>query len=178
MAGTIYIRGRKEPVIIEDNDRARRIKRLRFGDPTTGEGKADPSELLDLGDEWAGEIGKISGVEIKKEEPKREPPPDPRIEREKELKELLALSFEERAKRRLFFFEMRWWKRSGMKEKIPPEAVKSEALKMAVDWFKKNPNEAYLDISALEPLLVKYWGAETKQPTLAEKMRVVHRETD
>lgn len=58
----IKIRGRKEAITIED-DRARQIKVLRFGN-SDGIGKADPHDDLDLGDEWAGMLGQVDWIEL------------------------------------------------------------------------------------------------------------------
>lgn len=60
----IKIIGRREPIEI-DNEKARAIKRMRFGD-LDGNGKVDPKEDIDLGDEWAGKIGQIDWIELDK----------------------------------------------------------------------------------------------------------------
>lgn len=58
----IKIRGRKEPITV-DNARGRQIKTLRFGD-AAGNGKADPHDDLDLGDEWAGMLGQVEWIQL------------------------------------------------------------------------------------------------------------------
>lgn len=75
----IFIRGEREPIQVS-NERAREIKKLRFGvlskDGQTIVGKADPKEDLNLG-EWAGEIGKITAIKIEHEEQNYTPPEIP-----------------------------------------------------------------------------------------------------
>ena len=58
----IFIKKRREPIEIEYT-RAKKIKDLRFGD-INGNGKGAPLETVNLGDEWAGELGQISAVEL------------------------------------------------------------------------------------------------------------------
>lgn len=58
----IIIKGRKDPIVV-DNDTAKRVKSRWCGDPTTGAGKAQKDDILDLG-EWAGEYGAIRSIEL------------------------------------------------------------------------------------------------------------------
>lgn len=55
---------RKELITVDDI-RGRKIKTLRFGD-FHGNGKGDPKDDLDLGDEWAGSLGMVEWVELGK----------------------------------------------------------------------------------------------------------------
>lgn len=154
----IYIRGRREPIEIE-NDRARKIKALRFGD-INGENKADPSEMVDLGDDWAGELGKITAVEITKK-PVERAKSDPEAEHKIEEARMLALPIETRLEQLGYgYFKLSWWMRSGQREKEPPEAVMAEAAKASKDWYKLHPSTAFPPNSAYEPILSKYWGAK------------------
>lgn len=169
MAGFIYIKRKKDPIEVTE-DRARKIKLLRFGND--GENKADPEELIDLGDEWAGKLGEITAVEIKKDVPKTKPI-DPDAERREWMRQELAKPIEERAKE-LALFKIAWWMRSGMKEKEVPKTVLEVAEQEALKWFTEHPNAPQLDTSVLEPILVKYWG--TAKPKLGTQKRVVHSE--
>lgn len=171
----VYIRRKKEPIEI-DNDRARKIKLLRFGD-INGNGKADPSELVDLGDEWAGELGQIAAVEITKERP-AVVQVDPEAERRAEEARLRAIPIEKRVDVIGFgFFKLSWWMRSGRQEtqKNPPEHVMDYARRYALAYLKANPKEVSIPITVYEPLLEKHWG---KKESLSEKMRVVHRDEE
>lgn len=60
----ISIKGRKDPIEVP-NDIARKVKRRWLGVFETGEGKAEKTDVLDLGD-WAGEYGQIKSVELDK----------------------------------------------------------------------------------------------------------------
>lgn len=163
----IYIRARREPIEIE-NERARKIKALRFGD-INGENKADPSEMIDLGDAWAGELGRIVAVEMTKVE-KSAPKYDPNKEMNEYIASQRKLPIKERAAQ-LARFKMSWWSRSGMKEKEPPQAVLAEALKLSLDYYKEHPDAYEVPMSILEPVLVKYWGSKIPE-TLAEKKKL------
>lgn len=68
----ISIKGRKEPIEIS-NEIARKIKHRWCGDVNTGAGKADKTDILDLG-EWAGEYGAIRSIELD-----RGPAPAPKV---------------------------------------------------------------------------------------------------
>ena len=160
----IYIKKRREPIEV-DNERARKIKLLRFGN-VDGVGKVDPSELIDLGDDWAGEIGQISAVEIKKEQP-REVKADPMQEQREWVTAQLAMSIEERAKQ-MFKFKIDWFTRSHFKQKEPPATVMEYAERIALNWFKAHPNAPEFPNDILEPLLVKHWGVK-KQGTGLDK---------
>lgn len=67
----ITIKGRKEPIEVE-NEIAKRVKSRWCGDPTTGAGKAQKDDILDLG-EWAGEYGSIRSIELDKYKPAQVP---------------------------------------------------------------------------------------------------------
>lgn len=171
----IYIKRRKEPIEI-DNDRARRIKAMRFGD-LNGNGKLDEHELIDLGDEWAGELGQIAAVEIKKEAPPR-PVYDPEAERRAEEAKLRAIPIDKRVDAIGFgFFKLTWWMRSGRspEHKEPPAHVMDYARRYALDYLKKNPNEVGIPINVYEPLLEKHWG---KKKSLADEKRIIHSEVE
>ena len=58
----IKIKGRLEPITVS-NERAIRLKALRFGDPYKKLSPAPLTDVVDLGD-WSGEIGRISEVEL------------------------------------------------------------------------------------------------------------------
>lgn len=58
----IIIKGRKEPIEL-DNETAKKVKHRWCGDVSTGAGKADPTDIVDLGD-WAGEYGSIRSIEL------------------------------------------------------------------------------------------------------------------
>lgn len=58
----VFIKNRKEPLEV-DNTTAKRVKSRWCGDPTTGAGKAQKDDILDLG-EWAGEYGAIRSIEL------------------------------------------------------------------------------------------------------------------
>lgn len=138
----ITIRGRREPITIE-NDRARKIKLLRFGD-LAGNGKADPGEMIDLGDEWAGEIGKISSIEISREIPKTNR--NFEEETEKEIKIFIALSPEKKGAH-TGWFEIAYAMRTGFKK--PSEELLTKVREFQIQYFRKNttigkiPPDAY-----------------------------------
>ena len=162
----IYIRKRREPIEVE-NERARKIKLLRFGNQD-GEGKADPSDLIDLGDDWAGEIGQISSVEITKTRP-QEVKVDPLKEQNEWRAAQLAMPVEVRAKN-LTVFKIAWFMRSGMKQKEPPPTVMEFAERMALNWFKAHPNAPELGGDVLEELLTKHWGAKKGKGLLDKRL--------
>lgn len=167
----IKVKGRREPIEIS-NERARKIKALRFGDGISESSKSDPTEMIDLGDEWAGELGQIVAIELTRDRPVVQQQTDPQADEKRWRAEMLAMPIEERAKH-LGSFKMSWWFRSRMVEKEPPAAVIEYAEKLALAWFKENPNAPELDARVLEPLLVKNWGERRGREGssgLAEKM--------
>jgi hypothetical protein len=166
----VFIKRKKEPVEIS-NERARRIKVLRFGDQF-GENKAEPTELVDLGDEWAGEIGQIVSVEITKDRPHEKIVEDPDKEYRAFIESQLKLSLRDRASQ-LARFSMMWFARSSFSEKEPPQEVKDMAREAGLKWLTANPNEPLVHIKVYEPILVKYWGEkkhENARAALADKM--------
>ena len=59
----IYIKKRNDPIHM-DNVRARKIKDMWLGTPTTQ--KANPNDLIDLGT-WSGEFSRIASIEMEVE---------------------------------------------------------------------------------------------------------------
>lgn len=171
----IYIKRKREPIEVS-NDRARKIKQLRFGDPDgSGNNKAEPTEMIDLGDEWAGELGQIVSVEMTKERPVAVKQNNEEVERLEQEARLRALPIEKRVHAIGFgFFKLSWWMRSGQREKEPPEAVMSLAEKAALDYLKEHKDATQIASNVYEPILTKYWG-KREPTTLADKMRVIHK---
>jgi len=62
----IHIRGRSEALTVS-NEKARRIKTLRFGDPQKKILPERPDTLVDLGD-WSGELRKITAIDLDRRE--------------------------------------------------------------------------------------------------------------
>jgi hypothetical protein len=58
----IFIKGRNEPLEVQ-NEIAKQVKHRWCGDVSTGAGKAEKSDIVDLGD-WAGEYGQIRCIEL------------------------------------------------------------------------------------------------------------------
>lgn len=61
----IKVKGRLDPIIIS-YDRAKKVKQKKFGDDTVNPPvlKASPSDLIDLGKDWAGMYGQIVSIEL------------------------------------------------------------------------------------------------------------------
>lgn len=57
----IIVKGRREPIEIE-KDRAKLIKARWLG--IDGQPKADPEDILDLGDMWTGQYKRIDSIEL------------------------------------------------------------------------------------------------------------------
>lgn len=165
----IFIKRRKEPIEISD-ERARKIKNLRFGD-IDGIGKAEPTEMIDLGDEWAGELGQIIAVELTKkksttpvmnefekqvqdEQRLRELPPEKRIE---------VIGFG--------FFKLAWWMRSNKVEETPSEEIIALAREAALKYLAQYPFAVRIPSDIYEGILTKYWGKKQSTNTAEGGLR-------
>lgn len=156
MSARVFIKGRKEPIEIE-NDRARKLKILRFGD-ANGNGKADPMQGIDLGDEWAGELGKISSVELERREQTKQAFDQEQSCLEDAMK-ILAIPIAERAKL-VGQFKLEWFMRSNLTEKDPPEDVVAQAQEISLGYYTENPQAIRVARELFEPLLSARWGGK------------------
>lgn len=153
----IFIKRRKEPIDISP-ERAYKIKCRWLG--IDGVEKADPTDTVDIGS-WAGEYSQILSIEIPKD---RKPVDNVKFDTsddtfKKEEMRLLAMPIEDRAKL-LDMFEIRWFMRSGMTEKIVPQDVIEQAKALAYEYFKNNPLSAFVPLDVFEPLLAMRWGVK------------------
>lgn len=166
----ISVRGRKEPIEVEE-ERGRKIKTLRFGD-LNGNGKADLDTDIDLGDEWSGQLGRITAIEFVRAEVERVEVDTEEIKQKQYIESQLKLPPSKRGGN-FGLFKISWWMRSGMRadQKEPPAAVMKEVEKISTAYFTKHPKAYDLPSNILEPVLVKHWG-EKKPKTLGEMKRV------
>lgn len=162
----VHIKKRQDPIVIS-NERARKIKVMRFGTEANDYKDAlDPRELIDLGDLWAGEIGEIKGIELT---PDSKPAPimsahDRKIE-EVEA-ELAAMPIEQRVDAIGYgFFKLHWWMRSGRKEEEskPREEIMDMARKAGLDYLKSHPSEVSIPAKVYEPIFMQHWGEKKEE---------------
>jgi len=170
---TIKIRGRSDPLTIDDAT-ARKIKDRKFGDH--GQPKAEPHELVDLG-EWSGEYGRITEIEMTK-------------------KDLAPNALQEEKKRKERGYWDKWfaqtpeqkghtpgfvnaaWSVANVGNYItnPPKEIDDKAYAIRVEYFRKNPTATIVPHSEYGDLLPKKQGRF--RTALADKMRVVHRPSE
>ena len=165
MAARVFIKGRKEPIEIE-NDRARKLKVLRFGD-ANGNGKADPLQGIDLGDEWAGEIGKIATIELDRPAQTKKQFDQEQSCLEDAMK-ILAIPIAERAKL-VGQFKLEWYMRSNLTEKEPPAEAIAKAQEISLAYYTANPKAIRVERKLFEPLLFARFGLK-KGGSLVEKL--------
>lgn len=91
MTAIIRIKKRDSPIEVSD-EFARIIKLEKYGDPKNRVEAKSGLTLIDLGDEWAGNLSEIQQIEILKE--RKEVEPDPPLtdeERENNLRRITEI---------------------------------------------------------------------------------------
>jgi len=166
---TIKIRGRLEPIIVDDAI-AKKVKARKFGD---GVAQAQPNELVDLG-EWSGEYGRIVEIEFQRKEndEARRAEAQRKLEEEKRKEEeWLKKPAEEKAKSETMFetaYAMRMF--GKFRCELPPD-VSKRAYEVRLQWFKDHPADWSVPSSAYPEDLLPPKG-KSGRAILADKMRV------
>lgn len=139
----IKIRGRQEYIEIE-NDRAKKLKLLKFGDDTHP--AAAPTELVDLGD-WSGELGRVVEIEMTKKDDsearRREEEAEKQRKEKEEAERWLKLPAEEKAKPATMFETIYCLRTTGQFRGEVPADIAKKAYEIRVAWFKKNPSSTH-----------------------------------
>lgn len=158
----IKIRGRADPIVI-DNERAKKLKARKFGD---GVAKADPHDLVDLGD-WAGEYGRITEIELDRKDTYAEAK---RREEEKEKAETerwLALPAKEKGANTMRF-KLSWSIRIKDFKAEVPEKVLKQVQEIQTKYYEEHPKAENCPSSLYEHLLPE----KLKGASLAAQKRV------
>lgn len=166
---TIKIRGRLEPITVTD-DVAKKVKDRKFGNGNVP--KAEPNELLDLGD-WSGEYGRIVEIELSKK-PDTDDSAAKRKEEEKAQDEAwYALSLEEKASK-LGFFKFMMSGRTGDFRWEPTPDMEKKIVARQLEWFKANPRTFNPPTTFYGDLL----PPKKNRPTLGQMKRITHNEDE
>ena len=149
----IYLKGRKEPIEVT-NEVARNVKRRWCGDPSTGAGKAEKDDILQL-DDWAGEYGMIKMIEldkVKTEVDHESHRKAQEAEDERQRQEWLKLPPEKKALL-LGHFKLRWSVHHGFSKADPPQDVLDKAYQIQLEYFRANPESEVMPVEQLKVLL-------------------------
>lgn len=149
----IWIKGRKEPIEVS-REIAKQVKHRWCGDPSTGAGKADKTDVFQI-DDFAGEYGMIKMIEIDKikvefdHEAHRKAQ---EAEEEKQRQEWLQMPPEKKAKH-LGQFKLAWSVRHNFSKEDPPQDVLDQAEKLQLEYYRNNPQAEAIPPRVYESLL-------------------------
>lgn len=170
MTYVISVRGRKEPISLDD-ERGKAIKILRFG-TIDNMGRrlkepADPKDDIDLGS-WVGEIGMIRSIEHEKTFNREDARAKMRREDDAYWTQWFTLSSKEKSKhlgRFKFFYAGRV---RFDKTNHPTKKLLAQAQKVQLEYYEKNAMAREVPVHLLDPLLPK----RQKHFSLSEKLSV------
>lgn len=165
----IKIRGRLEPVVVDD-ERAKRIKERKFG--KDGVGAALPNELIDLGD-WAGEYGRIVEVELSKKSSDASDPMELEKKRNKEERDKWLAQPVKYKANTVGWFKILYATRMGDFKAEPPADVLEKVVALHERLYAADKFLIPMRIGASEygDLLPPKKSGNTK---LGAKMRITH----
>lgn len=160
----IKIKGRIEAIEL-DNARAQKIKDRKFGD--NGVEKADPQDLVDLGD-WSGEYSRIVEIDMDKDERTRVDPQEQQRIEEKEADERWEKMSPEAKGKSTGWFGLAYSANIGDFSARPSEDLLKKVQKAQAEYYKKNPKVRKMPTEAYGDLL----PSKKNKAGIAEKMSV------
>lgn len=166
MAGIIKIKKRDFPIEVS-TELAQQIKNRKYG--LNGARQADPGDLVDFGDKWAGTYADIHQIEIIRE-PKKVVKTDEELAAEYD-REMLAMPIEERAKILGFSLRNNFYISTDPRRDMTEEE-KVQAISLQLDYFRANPNAPQVPKPVAIAMVRKILGYNYRMPKhIAEGMK-------